>query len=878
MSKSHPRLKKPELLSPAGSVECFFAAVENGADAVYLGLDNFSARAGAQNFSLDDASKVISYAHERSVKVYIAFNTLLKTGELEKVVDYLIALEEMKPDALILQDLGLLYLIQSQFPGFTLHASTQMAIHNLAGVQQLEKLNFKRVVLARELSIDEITYISQNSSVEIEVFVHGALCYSYSGLCFFSSMMGGRSGNRGRCAQPCRMHYKSDSGTGGYLFSMNDLFTLPHIYSLINAGVHTCKIEGRMKSPEYVAVVTDAYRQAIDGKLQDYDAVTRRIKTVFSRKTTHSYLIKKHEHRNEKDIHDNAIKPADMVNPAYPANMGSYAGEVIGSGKGHITIKADTEIGIRDLLQVFEHDLAKPTLLHVKTLRVKGKKVFGIKAGDIATIDTERQYVRDSKLYVLSSQKVHEIFGTRVPKKLTPSRIPVHLEVKIRPGTMSIKGVAQYISCPPSSREGLPDFPFLKSECRGIIYSKDYLVSFEKGIHRITQEKDIKECFSRLGKTPFTLANIYTNIPGGLFIPHSIVNDIRRDYFLNLSEIWKKSREQRGKSVKEWIKNTLRGKFLTSYHHLSDTHYPPPFKRNQGELKDPPALTTDEKVHLIDAPSQEDEIQLSVKVDKLDYLHSIPLKEIYKIYISLTNNTFTHFSQSLLKNEELKGAHDKIVFSLPAVIRDKGDGSLTFHSFKKIVNELVSRGFKQFQISNIGAVGLFEGKDVLLYADYPLYCLNPLSAIQFKKSGFCRYTLSPEDDNNNLKNLFSRDADMILYQDTPLFTSEACIRANRKGICQGKNQCGFQKMIVENEYGDRFIAMNDECRTVVINKNPFSVIHYIPKLCKAGQVHFRVDLCYKDYTPEMIQNIFLKIRSRSKIKNTLIGNFERGLL
>ena len=247
----------------------FFAAIENGADAVYFGLKDFSARASANNFAIDDASKAIAYARKRSVKVYIAINTLIKTRELESVVDYLIALDELQPDAVILQDLGLLYLIQSQFPHFQLHASTQMTIHNLAGVKRLERMGFKRVVLSRELSINEIKNISQNTSMEIEVFVHGALCYSYSGLCFFSSMMGGRSGNRGRCAQPCRMYYKSQPGEGGYLFSMKDLRTMSHIKELLAAGIHSFKIEGRMKSPEYVAVVTHIYRQAIDGKLKD---------------------------------------------------------------------------------------------------------------------------------------------------------------------------------------------------------------------------------------------------------------------------------------------------------------------------------------------------------------------------------------------------------------------------------------------------------------------------------------------------------------------------------------------------------------------------------------------------------------------------------
>ncbi|MFQ5788557.1 MAG: peptidase U32 family protein, partial [Thermodesulfobacteriota bacterium] len=366
--------RKPELLSPAGNMESFFAAVANGADAVYFGLKDFSARASAQNFSLDDAGKAIAFARRKSIKAYITLNTLLKTLELERVVDLLIAMEEMQPDAIIIQDLGLLYLIQSQFPGFNLHASTQMAIHNLAGVKQLEQLGFKRVVLARELSIAEINNIAENTSIEIETFIHGALCYSYSGLCFFSSMIGGRSGNRGKCAQPCRMSYQFQSGEGGYLFSMKDLFALSGLSNLIDAGVSSLKIEGRMKSPEYVAVVTDAYRKAIDGKLSDLEEMVNRIKTVFSRETTSAYVMGKNNLSIKKNSHIRQIKATDMVNPFYPANMGLYAGEVLMSDKNYIVIRAEASIGVRDLLQIFEDTSTQPTLLHVKTIKVNGKR------------------------------------------------------------------------------------------------------------------------------------------------------------------------------------------------------------------------------------------------------------------------------------------------------------------------------------------------------------------------------------------------------------------------------------------------------------------------------------------------------------------------
>ena len=985
MSHPYPQHKKPELLSPAGDMECFFAAVENGADAVYFGLKDFSARASANNFAIDDASKAIAYARKRSVKGYIAINTLIKTHELGSVVDYLIALDELQPDAFILQDLGLLYLIQSQFPHFQLHASTQMTIHNLAGVKRLERMGFKRVVLSRELSIDEIKNISQNTSMEVEVFVHGALCYSYSGLCFFSSMMGGRSGNRGRCAQPCRMYYKSQPDEGGYLFSMKDLRTLSQIKALMTAGIHSFKIEGRMKSPEYVAVVTHTYRQAIDGKLKDEEAAIHLMNTVFSREAACSYLIKENGQRNSKTADIAAVKPSDMINPSYPANIGSYAGEVIKSGKGYVTIRADADIGVRDLLQVFENSSEKPALLHVKNLKVNGKRVFGIKAGDIAIVDTERQYRQGARLYLLSSQKVKEMFAPKVPKKLEAFKIVVDLEIKISPDSIGIKGITRHFS-----------------------FYRDYPVKLEKGIHRTTDAENIKECFARLGETPFELAGIHGEISGKLFVPLSVLNEIRRDYFQIFCEEWRKDRDCRGEEIKKWIHekcieysrsgSQLPGErsILTSINpplekgvtippHLNilpspipsisegdrerklrDNVYSPPLVggvRGGGELLQKGGWV-DLKEHsggIIDNDvskeecslnnMSEDKIRLSLKVDKLQYLNHIPLEKIYKIYIVPTDENIRNLTKKtestpllwdrpkshynvIAKEERLKQSpdyqafhkkiaslplamtvkselfnqpnsggenlssdetvnqlkrqndianslskiKDKIVFPLPVIMRDIGNGYMTYGYFKKVVHELISQGFRQFQISNLGALELFEDADVQLYADYPLYCLNPLSAMKLRELGFCRHTLSPEDDKENVQTLFTTDADLIVYQDTPLFTSETCIWANMKRSCPGKNRCGFNQIMLENEYGDRFLALDEACKTVVIGEWPFSIIHLIPKLIDAGQKDFRVDLCYKDYTPEMIEEIFTSIQNKRKIKNSMVGNFERGLI
>ncbi|WP_411678885.1 DUF3656 domain-containing U32 family peptidase [Clostridium thailandense] len=262
-------MKTIELLAPAGSIESLYAAVQAGADAVYLGGNKFSARAYASNFDDENMIKAVKYCHLYNVKIYITINTILKENEINEALKYAKFLYKIGVDAIIVQDIGFASLVKSQLPDFELHASTQMTIHNGEGALLLKNLGFERIVLSRELSIDEIRYISKDLGVETEIFIHGALCICYSGQCLMSSMIGGRSGNRGRCAQPCRLPYtiigkKSMSEKKGYILSPKDICTVENIKEIIESGTASLKIEGRMKRPEYVAGVVQVYRKAID--------------------------------------------------------------------------------------------------------------------------------------------------------------------------------------------------------------------------------------------------------------------------------------------------------------------------------------------------------------------------------------------------------------------------------------------------------------------------------------------------------------------------------------------------------------------------------------------------------------------------------------
>ncbi|MFH1020227.1 MAG: peptidase U32 family protein [Pseudomonadota bacterium] len=332
-----------ELLAPAGTIEAFEAAVESGADAVYIGAPAFNARALARHFSLAEVAAMIDYAHKNRVRVYLAMNSLMKEEEIGKAVEELAALEALKADALIVQDLGISYLARKFFPNLRLHASTLMGAHNSLNVRQFSEMGFKRVVLAREMTLGEIGQIHRQCPVELEVFVHGALCFAYSGLCLFSSYLGGKSGLRGRCVQPCRRRYtwgskgRGPGAPAGYLFSMNDLAGLELIPQLRQAGVSSLKIEGRMRSAQYVGSVVRAYRLALDNPATPAVLAEAKelLEQAMGRKASLGYFKK--------------AQPADIIAPQHSGNIGLFVGKIekVTANRGQMTLKEPLRIGDR---------------------------------------------------------------------------------------------------------------------------------------------------------------------------------------------------------------------------------------------------------------------------------------------------------------------------------------------------------------------------------------------------------------------------------------------------------------------------------------------------------------------------------------------------
>ncbi len=403
MEKENLKTSKPELLVPAGDFECVRAGVQNGADCIYFGANMFSARASAKNFSREELKQVIEYCKIRNVKTNLTLNTLITDSEFADAVEVAKTAYEYGIDAIIVQDLGLARYLIKHFPGIEIHGSTQMSVHNLEGVLELEKLGFKRVVLAREVPINEIEYIRNNCNVDLEIFIHGALCISYSGQCLFSSLVGGRSGNRGKCAQPCRLPYtllEEDKAIDkGYLLSPKDLCSLEYLPKLINLGVNSFKIEGRMKTPEYVATVTRIYRKYIDLAMSDEDFIID--------ETDKKDLLQVFNRGGFSSGHLTSSPNKDLIFADKPNNIGLFLGNICkyNPNKGLVTLKLNESVSIGDCISIEGEEGAYT----ISELMEQDNNLKVAKSGQIVKLGRMKGNIKPgAKVYKLNSKSLFD--------------------------------------------------------------------------------------------------------------------------------------------------------------------------------------------------------------------------------------------------------------------------------------------------------------------------------------------------------------------------------------------------------------------------------------------------------------------------------------
>lgn len=423
-----PKITRPELLAPAGGIEALRAAVNNGADAVYLGVDRLNARRGAENFTLDGLPEVTRYAHLRGTKVYLTANVVVLPDEMSDALTMVDEAWAAGVDAVIVQDLGLLTLVRRELPDVRIHASTQINTHNTRTAQLLADLGVSRITFARETSLTEIAAISQASPVETESFVHGALCICYSGQCFMSSMIGGRSANRGQCAQPCRLAYelldekgKLKATPGPHVLSPKDLCGIEALPQLVRSGVAALKIEGRMKSPEYVALVTGVYRGALDRAAADPDAfeVTEAERDIlseaFSRGFTQAYLAEE--------------RGRTIMSYARPNNRGVPVGRVARVEGNDAVIALDTPLDAADTIEFWTG--RGRFAQKVGTIRFKGKSVAVGPAGEKVSVRPERSVAQGDRVFRVANARLDEAARRTFAENATDASQPVDLAVRL---------------------------------------------------------------------------------------------------------------------------------------------------------------------------------------------------------------------------------------------------------------------------------------------------------------------------------------------------------------------------------------------------------------------------------------------------------------
>ncbi len=834
-----------ELLAPAGGLDAGYAAFHYGADAIYLGLKKFSARAEAENFTLEEVDQITAYAHQLSPprKIFVTINTLIRQDEVAELIETLFHLDGIGVDAIILQDLGVYRALRKYFPRLQLHGSTQMAVHNRAGASVLHRLGFSRVVLARELTFEEVEAITSSADVETEVFIHGALCYSYSGLCLFSAQTLGRSGNRGKCAYSCRDSYEVADAPltlrdgspvkrdprQGFPFSMKDLALPDHMPALQAAGVSCFKIEGRKKSPLYVATTTHYYRKLLDGTLSDDDRpdFEAEMQTVFSRPWTRLFV----QSHKDKEVADR-----DTV-----GHRGTRIGDVenvvkVAKREFHLRFRTTRALQKHDGLQIDLPTLGKPFGFAVDTLwllpspKGKGREVFEVPEGSWVEVPLPSEHPEiplGAPIYCSSSQQVKQKYRYTTPKPgQFAVRTPVSVDVHVSAQTMTV-------------RVALAE----PTEEAAIEVEASLVGPFDSAQDPHAMEAAAKACFERLGQSSFRLDHFRWENPDGCFVPVSRLNPLRRQVFETFQTKVDANRQER-------------------------------LARLQADVASPVRST----------PSNENQpLAWSIKIDRMEFLNAFAASDftdVEEIIVDIARDHPAVLRDQLASLADRLG-RDRIRLALPALTRAWEEKGL-----RQKVRQLMDAGWNRWEASNWSAWDYLDTSDssrptLDLATDWSIYVLNRLAALELIEWGVTRFALSPEDGHANWRALateFPEQAVLIVHQDTPLFLAESCAYANLIGGCPGKANCSFESMEMESSHGEKVTALDYHCRTIVLNQGPFCLSTRLREIANLGVRKVRADFVYRKYDPQVVLERWKKIRAGAPVPGGHAANWDRGLL
>jgi putative protease len=840
---------RPELMSPAGDWDAMRAAVANGADAVYFGLDNFNARHRAANFTLEELPEVMAYLHHHNVKGYLTFNVLIFSDELASAVDYAKAVAAAKVDAVIVQDLGLATLLRQLAPELHVHGSTQMTLTEPRGVEFVKtELGVRRVVLARELSTADIATIANATDTPLEVFIHGALCVAYSGQCLTSESLGGRSANRGQCAQACRLPYKlivdgkeKDLGDKTYLLSPQDLAAYDLIDDLVKLGVSCFKIEGRLKSAQYVAATTQTYRQALDAALSNQEfeisnSQKQNLAQIFSRGFTHGFL--------------DGVDHSELVPALFPKSRGVRIGAVTGVTKRGVLIQLDP-VSVNGRMKI------DPTHAPLKPgdgiVFDQGRPNEAEQGGRIYEIFPKSgmggppMNRRDSGLFKTpKGQPPQQLELTFATHALNLKSIPTGAivwktddpEIRKRlEQTYSRDEVARRapIDMIVNARAGQPLQLTLNDGSSSVTVASEQPLELARQ-HPATAQT-LREQLSRLGDTPFELRDLTADELDAVMIPKSLLNDLRR-----------KAAEQL---------QTAR----TAAHQI--------------QIADPDALDHLRAQTTTLKPDAENaQPSLTVLARTLDQLlaittwrRTLPLTTVYCDFEDVRKYTD---AVSIARDAGLS-----IALATTRIIKPNEEGLLRL---------VAGANPDAILIRNLAGLMFFREQrpDLTLLGDYSLNVANELTAGLFIQNGLQRLVPSYDLNWKQLQTMLSRVSpaffETVIHQHMPMFHMEHCVICHTLSTGKDHRDCGrpcdTHKLEIRDPQGQPHPLIADVgCRNTVYNASAQSAAELVPQLKELGVCLFRVELLRQDAaaTHSLLSKYADVVTGRADGKQTVRG-------
>ncbi|MBD2728494.1 U32 family peptidase [Nostoc sp. FACHB-892] len=827
--------QRPELLAPAGNWDCAKAAVENGADAIYFGLDRFNARMRAQNFTEADLPQLMAFLHRRGVKGYVTVNTLIFPKELAEAQQYLRTIIAAGVDAVIVQDVGICRLIRHLSPDFPIHASTQMTITSAAGVEFAKSLGCQLVVLARECSLQEINKIQQQiaqqeTSLPLEVFVHGALCVAYSGQCLTSEALGGRSANRGECAQACRMPYDliADGEVVNlkerkYLLSPQDLAGLDVLPDLVKSGVTCLKIEGRLKAPEYVANVTHIYRQALDGVMEEVERpnpLTPFPNSVGEIKAPLSETEKGWGRGQSDQEHYNlemafsrglytgwfgGINNQELVHARFGKKRGVYLGEVSRIQNEQVTVKLEAPVKPGDGI-VFDcgHPEAKEEGGRVYAVVSKGKEsILSFGRNDL---NLRRVHIGD-RIWKTSDpeldKQLRQSFAGENPQFQRPIDVEVYGEV------------------------GQPLIAIARDQLGNIVKVESAISLVEAHTKPLHTDR-LQEQFGRLGNTPFFLERLTNHLNGAIMLPVSELNRMRREIVVQMEEL----RSQ----PKRW---QLRSD--VSFQDLLPSSSP-------LSLSSPSLIVLVRNLKQLQAA-----LKAGIETLYCEFEDPRAYREAVQMVRQQQQKNKADNSSLLTPNSQLPTPHSSFptIWVAPPRITKPGENWILQQVRACEADGYLIRNYDQLQ---------FFAEDRCI-GDFSLNVANPLTADYFQQRfALERLTASYDLNITQLQDLLTSCPpqwfEVTIHQHMPMFHMEHCVFCAFLSTGTDYTNCGRpcekQEVKLKDRVGSEHVLKADVgCRNTVFNGTAQTGAEYVQRLIELGLSHFRIE--FVNETPEQVR-------------------------